>query len=141
MAPTGTAKEFDIWQSERSFRYKEEALVNHAPHQPGIYEISTFPPEGGRQVVYAGLALDRGIFDALTEHWDGRREPVVSTMFEKFPNLYFSYVSETSAKTPEDLQDLFWAMVQKNKPALLDASTVKPTGRYSEITYKDRSIL
>lgn len=137
----GPAKQFDIWQSERSFRYKEEALVNHAPHQPGIYELATFDEQGNGKFVYAGLTTDRTIFDALTEHWDGRREPTVPSMFAKYPNLYFSYIFESNAKTPEDMQDLFWAMMQNDKPELLDWQALKHSGRYSEITVKDKSLL
>lgn len=141
---TGSVAEeklFEIWQSERSFRFKEEALVNHAPHTPGIYELATFDEQGNGKFVYAGLTTDRSIFDALTEHWDGRREPKCEDLFKKYPNLYFSYVVESNAKSPEDMQDLFWAMMQNDKPELLDWAALRNSGRFASIKVKDKSIL
>ncbi len=136
-----TTREFGIWQSERSYRYKEEAIYNHAPENPGIYEMVTFDGAQNAKVVYAGWAKDMTIFDALFEHWKGERKPAVQDLLVKYPNLYFSFVVDSDAKTPEDMQDLFYAMVQADKPELLNATDVKPTGRYSSITVKDKSIL
>lgn len=134
-------KEFGIWQSERSYRYKEEALYSHAPQTPGIYELVTFDTQQKPKVVYAGWSKEKSIFDALYAHWRGDLAPTVQELLSRYPNLYFSYIVDSDAKTPEDLQDLFWAIVQSDKPELVDASSVKPTGRYSSITVKDKSIL
>ncbi len=136
-----TAKEFGIWQSERSYRYKEEALYNHAPQTPGIYELVSFDAEQNAKVVYAEWVKDKSIFDALFEHWRGEKQPAVMDLLSRYPNLYFSFVVDSDAKTPEDMQDLFYAIVQSDKPELVDLTTVKPTGRYSVITVKDKSIL
>jgi hypothetical protein len=135
------AKEFGIWQSERSYRYKEEALYNHAPQNPGIYELVTFDAEQNPKVVFADWVKDKSIFDALFEHWRGEKQPAVMDLLSKYPNLYFSFIVDSDAKTDEDMQDLFYAIVKADKPELVDASVVKPTGRYSEITVKDKSIL
>ena len=134
-------KEFGIWQSERSFRFKEEAIHNHAPKTPGMYELVTFDDQQNPKVVYAGWAKDRSIFDALFDHWNGDQKPTVQDLLAKNPNLYFSYIVDSDAKTPEDLQDLFYGIVQADKPELVDAATVKPTGRYTDIAIKDKSIL
>jgi len=136
-----TKKEFGIWQSERSYRYKEEAMYNHAPQNPGIYELVTFDAEQNAKVLYADWTKDKTIFDALFEHWRGEKQPAVMDLLSKHPNLYFSFIVDSDAKTPEDMQDLFYAIVQADKPTLVDPATVKPTGRYSEITVKDKSIL
>ena len=136
-----TTKEFEIWQSERSYRYKEEALHNHAPQTPGIYELVTFDEQQNAKVLWAAWAKDRSIFDALVEHWNGDRQPAVQDLLKRFPNLYFSFVVDSNAHGDEDMQDLLWAIVQQDKPELLDPATVKPSGRYSEITVKDKSIL
>jgi hypothetical protein len=136
-----TAKQFDIWSAERSFRYKEEAILNHAPQAPGIYQFATFDENGNGRFVFIGLTLDKNIYDVLFEHWEGRREPKVQELLKKYPNLYFGFVSDSNAKTSEDLQDLYFAMVQQEKPELVDAASVKPTGRYSEVSYKEKSIL
>ena len=77
----------------------------------------------------------------LFEHWRGEKQPAVQDLLVKYPNLYFSFVVDSDAATPEDMQDLFYAIVQSDKPELVDPDTVQPTGRYTEITYKDKSLL
>jgi hypothetical protein len=137
----GPAKEFDIWNSEKSFRYKEEALFNHAPQVPGIYQIVTFDEAQNPKVVYMDLTQGDTIFNALDAHWRGAKQPAAQDLLAKYPNLYFSFIVQSNAKTPEDQQDLFWALAQQDKPELQDLSQIKHSGRYSEITVKDRSIL
>jgi hypothetical protein len=135
------SRHFEVWMAERSYRYKEEALYSHAPKTPGIYQLVTFDEQQNGQILYTGLTLDKTIFDALYEHWRGDRKPAVQDLLGKYPNLYFGYVVDANAEGPEDLKDLYYAMVQADKPTLVDAASVKPTGRYSEVTYKDKSIL
>ncbi len=127
--------------SERSYRYKEEAFYSHAPQTPGIYQIVTFDEQQNPTVVFMAHSGTKSIFEALYEHWRGQREPKIQDLFEKHPNLYFSYVVEADAKSAEDWQDLFWAMVKQDNPLEPKLSEVKTSGRYSEITYKDQSIL
>ena len=134
-------KEFEVWQSERSYRVKEDAFHNHAPQTPGIYELVTFDEQQNAKVLYAAITTDRSIFDALYEHWRGERQPSVPDLLAKYPNLYFSFVVDSDAKTPEDQQDLFWAMVQADKPELMDLSTVRNSGRYANVTFRDKSLL
>jgi hypothetical protein len=141
MTPSAPAKEFGVWQSERSYRFKEEALYNHAPQNPGIYELVTFDDQQNAKVLFAEWARDKSIFDALFEHWRGEKQPSVQDLLAKHPNLYFSFVVDSDAKTPEDMQDLFYAMVQADKPELMDRAAVKPTGRYTAVSFKDKSIL
>jgi len=134
-------KEFGVWQSERSYRFKEEAMYNHAPQNPGIYELVTFDDQQNAKILYAEWTKEKSIYDSLFEHWRGEKQPVVQDLLTKYPNLYFSFVVDSDASTPEDMQDLFYAIVQADKPELVDVTTVKPTGRYTEITYKDKSLL
>ena len=142
MSQTATSKHFEVWMAERSFRFKEEALYSHAPQSPGIYQLVTFDAQQNGTILFIGLTLDKSIFDALYEHWRGDREPKAQDLLSQYHSLYFGYVADApDAKSPEDLKDLFWAMVQTEKPTLIDPATVKNTGRYSEITYKDKSIL
>ncbi len=138
---TATAKNFEVWMAERSFRYKEEALYSHAPKEPGIYQLVTFDENQNGTIVFMGLTLDKTIFDALYEHWRGDREPKVTDLFAKHPNLYFGYVAQADAQTPEDWKDLFYAMVKTEKPTSPSLDSIQPSGRYSEVTYKDKSIL
>jgi hypothetical protein len=134
-------KQFEVWMSERSYRYKEEALYSHAPQKPGIYQMVTFDAEQNGTILYIGLTLEKSVFDALYEHWRGDRQPTVQDLLAKYPNLYFGFVVDSDARDVEDLKDLYWAMLQQEKPTLMDISTVKNTGRYSNVTYKDKSIL
>ena len=134
-------KEFTYWLAPKSYRYKEEAIYNHAPQAPGIYSLVTFPEGENGKTLYLGLTTDKSVYDALFEHWRGERQPTVQDLLAKYPNLYFGYVVESDAQTPEDLQDFFWALVQEEKPELMDLSQIKPTGRYSDIKIRDRSIL
>lgn len=134
-------KQFEIWSSERSYRFKEEAIHSHAPQAPGIYELVTFDKNQNGSVVFMGLTLDKPLFAVLYEHWRGERQPAVRDLLAKYPNLYFSFVAESSAQGDDDWKDLFWAMCQAEKPLLMDLSQVQPTGRYEAITFKDKSIL
>jgi hypothetical protein len=137
-----TSKEFSVWMAERSFRFKEEALYSHAPQKPGIYQLVTFDAQGNGTILYMALTLEKSVFDALYEHWRGDRLPSAQELLGQYPSLYFGYVAEApDVKSPEDWKDLFYAMVQAEKPSLMKLDEVKPTGRYSEVTYKDKSIL
>jgi hypothetical protein len=138
---SGPAKTFEVWNSERSFRYKEEALFNHAPQVEGIYQLVTFDDAQNAKVVYMESTKGQTIFQALDEHWRGVKSPTVEELLKKYPNLYFSFIVDSNAKTPEDQQDLFWAMAQNDKPELLDWKNLPNTGRYGEILVKDKSLL
>lgn len=137
----GTPRQFEIWTSDKSFRYKEEAILNHAPQTPGIYYIVSFDQQGNGKTLYMANVQDDTIYKALYGHWDGQREPKVQELLAKYPSVYFMYIVESNAKTPEDQQDLFWALAQQEKPELLDWKNLPKTGRYSEITVKDKSFL
>ncbi len=136
-----TAKQFEIWTSDKSFRYKEEAIHNHAPQSTGIYSIVSFDAEQQGKTLYMGLVQDSTIFKALFEHWEGLREPKVQDLLARYPSVYFMYIVQSNAQTSEDQQDLFWALAQQEKPELMDWKNLPNTGRYSEITVKDKSIL
>ena len=43
-------KTFEIWNSPKSYRYKEEAITNHAPQTPGMFS----PPD-----TYRYMAMPR----------------------------------------------------------------------------------
>jgi len=134
-------KTFSMWIAPKSYRYKEEAILNHAPQTPGIYQIVTFDAEQNAQVLYAGLVLDRTIYDALFEHWNGDRDPKAQELLAQYPNLYFSFVIEADAETPEDWKDLYWAICQTDKPSLQDLSTIQHTGRYTKVDAREKTSL
>src|SRR5438270_3246554 len=97
-----TAKHFDIWTSERSYRYKEEALYSHAPQTPGIYQIAAFDEQQQGTVLHMGLTLDKSIYDALFEHWRGERQPNVQELLTRYPKVYFGFVVQANAENDED---------------------------------------
>jgi len=138
---TSTAKQFEIWTSDKSFRYKEEAMYNHAPQTPGIYYIVTFDEKGQGKTLFMGNAADSTIFKALFQHWEGTLDPKVQDLLAKYPSVYFMFIVESNAQSPEDQQDLFWALAQQEKPELMDWKNLPNTGRYAEITVKDKSFL
>jgi len=70
-----SAKQFEIWQSERSYRFKEEAIYNHAPQAPGIYQLVTFDEQQNSKVVFMALTEGQSVFDALFAHWRGGASP------------------------------------------------------------------
>ena len=93
-------KEFGIWQSERSYRFKEEAIYNHAPETPGIYELVTFDEKQNAKVVYAEWTKEKTIFETLFEHQKGEKKPTVEELLKQYPNLYFSFVVDSDASGP-----------------------------------------
>ena len=137
----GPTKQFDIWSAPKSYRYKEEAMYNHAPQTPGIYYLVTFDEQQNGRYLYVGLVLDRSIYDALFEHWNGTREPKAQDLLSKYANLYFGFIVDSNCQSSEDLKDLYWTMVQAEKPELMDPNAVQHTGRYSEILIKEKSLL
>ena len=141
MSQATTEKNFDVWMAPKSYRYKEEAIVNHAPQYTGIYMLATFDDQGNGKYLYIGLTLDKTIHEALWEHWKGEREPKAQELLAKYPNLYFGLIVEVTADSDEDWQDLYWAMLQKEKPELMDISKVQNTRRYSQVTYTEKSLL
>lgn len=134
-------KEFEIWTSERSYRFKEEAIYNHAPQTQGIYSLVTFDEHGAGRTLFMDLVLDTTIFKALFEHWDGTRPPAVKDLLQKYPNLYFMFVVQSNAVGIEDQKDLLWALARQEKPELQDWNSLPNTGRYASIAVKDKSLL
>ena len=132
---------FDVWSAPKSYRYKEEAILNHAPQTPGVYELVTFDDQQSAKVLYAGVVTDRTIYDALFEHWNGDRDPKAQDLLRQYPNLYFFFFVDSSAKTPEDLQDLHWAVCQADKPALQNWQGMKHSGRSAGVSFKERSLM
>jgi len=121
---------YNIRNSEKCFRYKDEAITNHAPQKKGIYELVTFDEKQNPQVLYVGAAFDKTIYECLEGHFRGTLNPTVPDLLNKHPNLYFDYLEEMgNAKTQEDAQDIFWWLVQKHKPSYNDVAAVRPSNR------------
>ncbi|OGS05284.1 MAG: hypothetical protein A3G41_00810 [Elusimicrobia bacterium RIFCSPLOWO2_12_FULL_59_9] len=136
------AKTFRIVMSERCFRFKPDALFNHAPPLPGIYEFITFDENKQGKTLYVGLALDKSVQDALAEHLSDDRAPGAPDLFGKYPNaVYFDYVVHSDAETPEDLKDIAGELIRKNRPEFNDLQNIPASGRYRQVEIKEVEIL
>ena len=86
--PTAEKRVFKIKMSKRCFRFKPEALTNHAPHTPGIYEFVVFDGHGNGTILYVGLALaPLTIHEALRRHLENEMSPKADLLFQKTPDV------------------------------------------------------
>lgn len=130
--PQETTKTYKIFNSEKCYRFKPDALPAHAPNILGIYELVTFDQNQNAQVIYIGLA-HQSIALHLDEHLRGAREPKVADLLQKFPNLYFDLVFCREAQSPQDWQDIYWALLRKYQPPYNDSKQTTHSNRYSSI--------
>src|SRR3954471_1643751 len=125
------SRTFRIAMSERCFRFKPEALTNHAPPRPGVYEFVTFNEKGEGKTVFVGIA-ETSIQAALDEHLTDKRLPHAKTIFAKYPNaVYFDYVAGSDGKEPADLKDIAGILIQRAKPEFNDLNAIPSSGRFS----------
>jgi hypothetical protein len=128
MTDTTTERVYKIKHSEKCFRFKPDAFSSHAPPVRGIYELVTFDDNQQAQVLYVGAAFDKTILESLEGHALGTLAPAATDLFAQHPNLYFDYLSEMTAKTLDDAQDVYWWLVDKHRP-IYNTSEVKPSDR------------
>ncbi len=127
---------FKIAMSERCFRFKPEALMNHAPQKPGVYEFVTFTPQGEGVVLYVGLASPQTVFDALEKHLKGELSPSKDELFAAARDVYFDYVTYADIESVEDLRDIASALFEKTRPKL-NKEPLTPTGRYGRVALEE----
>jgi hypothetical protein len=121
---------YKIRHSEKCFRFKPEAFCNHAPTNKGIYELVTFDEKQNAVVLYVGAAFEKGILECLEGHAMGTLAPASKDLFEKYPNLYFDYLTDlVGTKSQEDAQDIYWWLIQKHKPPYNDITAIQNSGR------------
>jgi hypothetical protein len=125
---------YHIRNSEKCFRFKEEAFCNHAPQNKGIYELVTFDENQNPKVLYVGAAFDKGILQCLEAHAAGTLQPASKDIFATHPNLYFDYIATWDAKSMDDAQDVYWWLIQKHRPPYNDVANVKPSAREGNVT-------
>jgi len=130
-------KTYRIVTSERCYRYKLEALENHAPAIETVYEIVTFDQTQTPKVLYVGLAWDKDLHQSLSEHLEGKAEPKVQELLKSYPDIYFDYVLPPSGISREDLQDIYWALVHKHNPPC-NKESISHSGRYSNIQLEEQ---
>ncbi len=123
---------FKITMSERCFRFKPDALFNHAPDKPGIYEFVTFGPAGEPSVLYVGLALEESVRGALAAHLENKKSPSAAELFSAAKDVYFDYVDSADIEALSDLSDIARALALKHKPRF-NASEIPGSGRHQAV--------
>lgn len=111
-----SAKTIKILMSERCFRFKPDALPNHAPQRPGVYEFVTFDAQQKPEVLFVGLALDKTVYQCLSDHLMGQGEPKASELFAYAKDVYFDYVHHADIESIDELKDVAGALIEKHKP-------------------------
>ncbi|HVA66646.1 MAG TPA: hypothetical protein VNK24_06950 [Elusimicrobiota bacterium] len=128
---------FKVSMSERCFRFKPDALGNHAPPKPGVYEFVTFHPDGKPEVLFVGAALGtETVQDALAGHMAGKAKPGADELFVAAKDVYFDYVANADIGSIEDLKDIAAALVQKHKPKF-NLGGPAFTGRYAAVSIEE----
>ncbi len=131
------ARTFKVSMSERCFRFKPDALGNHAPPKPGVYEFVTFHQNGAAEVLFVGAALGpESVQDALAAHMTGQAEPSAAQLFAAAKDVYFDYVADADISSIEDLKDIAAALVQKHKPRFNPTGPAF-TGRYAAVAVEE----
>ncbi len=128
---------FKVSMSERCFRFKPDALGNHAPPKPGVYEFVTFHPDGKPEVLFVGAATGpQTVQDALAAHLQGQAKPGSTELFAAAKDVYFDYVADADISSIEDLKDIAAALVQKHKPKFNPGGPAF-TGRYAAVAVEE----
>ncbi|MEK7858637.1 MAG: hypothetical protein AAB320_05790 [Elusimicrobiota bacterium] len=123
-------KVFKITMSERCFRFKPDALPSHAPPKPGVYEFVTFDEQKNGVVLFVGLALEKTVFQCLSDHMMGLAKPTAADLFAAAKDVYFDYVADADISDLEDLKDIAGALIAKGHPRF-NSDDVPTSGRYA----------
>lgn len=111
MAP----RKFRIAMSERCFRFKPDALINHAPEKPSVYEFVTFDAQRQPQVLFVGIA-EKSVCATLAAHLNGTASPTAKDLFAAAPDIYFDYVASADIEDLSELKDIAGAFIAKHAP-------------------------
>jgi len=127
---------FKVVMSERCYRFKPDALPSHAPHRPGVYEFVTFDPAGNPTVLFVGLALEKPVYQALSEHMEGKAEPTAAALFGAAKDVYFDFVAQADIEAAEELKDIAGALIAKHKPRF-NAGPAPASGRHAAVSLQE----
>lgn len=127
---------FKVSMSERCYRFKPDALPNHAPKQPGVYEFVIFDQKMNPIVLYVGLALPGTVYEALAAHLMGNLRPTSDELFRISKDVYFDFVRSADIESSEDLKDIAAALIAKHKPRL-NQSPAAFSGKYSSVKLEE----
>ena len=129
-------KTFKISMSERCFRFKPDALPSHAPQKPGVYEFVTFDAAQKPEVLFVGLALDKSVYAALSDHMTGQGKPASADLFGYAKDVYFDYVAQADIQDLDDLKDIAGALIAKHKPRF-NTGAAPASGRYAAVALEE----
>ena len=129
-------RKFRVAMSERCFRFKPDAIPNHAPHKPGVYEFVTFDAQRNAQVLYVGVALDKSVNQALEDHWNDKAEPGRTALFGAAQDVYFDYVASADIAELDELKDIAGAFIAKSKPRFNSGPAPK-SGRHEAVEVEE----
>lgn len=127
---TDKKRVFKIDMSERCFRFKPDALDNHAPRGPGVYEFVIFDPQ--LQPIVLFVAATESIYSSLAKHLMGNIKPSSDELFKISRDVYFDYVASSDAKSVDDFKDIAGALIRRHNPRL-NAGAVPSSGRYEAV--------
>jgi excinuclease UvrABC nuclease subunit len=133
---SAASRTFKIKMSERCFRFKPDALPSHAPAKPGVYEFVTFDAAGTPKVLYVGLALEKSVFQSLSDHLMNKAEPTSEKLFAAVKDVYFDYVADADIAGLDDLKDIAGALMAKHKPQF-NAGAAPTSGQYASVTLQE----
>ena len=129
-------KTFKLVMSERCFRFKPDALPSHAPQKPGVYEFVTFDAAMKPEVLFVGLALDKTVYQCLSEHMMGQREPASAKLFASAKDIYFDYVADANIESLDDLKDIAGALMAKHSPRF-NSPDRPSSGKYPQVAVEE----
>lgn len=137
-----SVRTYRIAMSDRCFRFKPDALQNHAPARPGVYEFVTFDAKGTEgKVVFVGIA-ETSIQASLAAHLEGTAGPKAADLFKKYPDaVYFDYIQGSDAKTLDDLKDVAGILIGKHRPEFNDLNAIPTSGRFQHMDLQEVEIV
>ena len=130
-------RKFRIAMSERCFRFKPDALGNHAPQKPGVYEFVTFDADRNPKVLFVAVA-EKSVHAALAAHPNGTMTPSAKDLFAVSPDIYFDYVESADIADLSELKDIAGAFISKNSPRF-NSGPLPSSGKHGSVEVEEAS--
>jgi hypothetical protein len=131
-----TARKFRIAMSDRCFRFKPDALPNHAPHKPGVYEFVTFGADKQPEVLFVGVALTGSVYEALAAHMDNNAAPTAKEIIAAASDINFEYVASADITEVDELKDIAGVFVAKHKPRF-NTGPAPTSGKHASVEVEE----
>lgn len=133
--PTGR---FRLRRPERRYRFEPDALTEHAPRKPGIYQLLSCGADAQAKVLYIGAADGRRfktVYAALAAHLMGNARPNSQDLARVSAEVYFDFI-ETEPGSAEDILDAAGTLIARHRPRL-NGGTPPSSGRYGAIVLEE----